>query len=171
MMFCSSVAFFHLLTFFFSFSLPVSVSLCLSLSVCLCARAQFCSCAPCTGKQGHSTGPTEPESRLQKSSGVKEDLLQTASSSVSSSWTSEDNHGGTPTNEDSLAASPRGNLTCRAPPPVLSQTSLTVFLRVCQIRYKFFARKPLGRTRGTSLDVKVPSFTPTEDAGARWKTT
>ena len=42
---------------------------------------------------------------------------------------------------------------------------------MCQIRYKLFPRKPLGCTKGTALDVRVPSFTPTEDAKARWKTT
>ena len=120
--------------FSLAYFLLLLLSPCLCLSLCLCARAQFCSCAPCTGKQGHSTGPTEPASRLQKSSGFKEVLLQTASfiSAIKldvwgQSWRDADN-------EDSLAASPRGNLTHRAPPPVLSQTSLTVFLRVCQIR-------------------------------------
>ena len=57
------------------------------------------------------------------------------------------------------------------PPPVLSQTSLTLFLRVYQIHYKLFPRKLLGCTRVTALDVRVPSFTLTEDAKARWKTT
>ena len=51
------------------------------------------------------------------------------------------------------------------------QYSAKLFLRMCQIRYNLFPRNLLGCTRVTALDVRVPSFTPTEDAKARFKTT
>ena len=46
-----------------------------------------------------------------------------------------------------------------------------MFLRVCQTRYKLFPRNILGCTRFTALDVKVPSFTQTEDTKGLLKIT
>ena len=42
---------------------------------------------------------------------------------------------------------------------------------MCQTRYKLFPRSILGCTRFTTLDVKVPSFTPTEDTKVLLKIT
>ena len=54
---------------------------------------------------------------------------------------------------EKMPHSPRGILTYGAPPPppptVLSQTSLTVFLKVCQVGYRLFPRKLWGCTKST----------------------
>ena len=41
----------------------------------------------------------------------------------------------------------------------------------CAKSVKTVPKKTFGTHQGYSLDVRVPSFTPTEDAKARWKTT
>jgi len=63
-------------------------------------------------------------------------------------------------------------MTYHAPPQYSVKLDLIkVFLRVCQTRYKLFPRSILGCTRFTALDVRVPSFTPTENTKVLLKIT